>query len=74
MNNSARLIALNRARDRALAWAEQAETAYSQNATYLQQVMPMAVMWAHVAEALKVGDHYADQTIRTTGSTGSTGR
>jgi len=64
MNNRERIKALDKARATALWWAEKAEDEYPMAApATTEENVRMARMWADVAQALKVGDHYGDATL-----------
>lgn len=60
MKNAERRTALDRARKQALFWAERAEENWPLSPTAAEEYASMANMWAHVANAMKVGDERAD--------------
>ena len=63
MDNTKRRTALDRARAQALFWAERAEDQWPISPTATEEYARMANMWAHVANAMKVGDERADNVI-----------
>lgn len=60
MDNGKRRAALGRARTQALFWAERAEDHWPISPVAAEEYAFMANMWAHVADAMKVGDERAD--------------
>lgn len=62
MDNTQRCVELARARTQATKWAEAAEDSYIRSeAVYHDKRVNMALMWATVANALKVGSDVADR-------------
>jgi hypothetical protein len=63
VKNPERRAALDKARKQALVWAESAEEAakmHMSGDSHTAELIAMATMWSHVAEAMKVGDERAD--------------